>query len=141
MNIGSITGKMPHEAAAELVQGMADRVRSAHREAEVEATTTDTATTEVSPSKTRSSADTVGGELRGELEEIIAVVVSDDTSQPEDLVGEVIDCVVAKREGAGMEAGQEARQEVADRMRNDPVVVSEVDSLLCDIAREMALRD
>lgn len=140
MNIGSMTGKMPHEAAAELAAGMADRVRSAHREAEVESPSTDSQNATSAPTQ-RQSVDAVGGELRRELEDIIAVVVSDDASQPENLVDEVIDCVVADRmERADLSVGEDQRHEIVERMRTDPVVVGEVDALLCDIAREMALR-
>lgn len=140
MNIGSMDGKMAHDVAAELATGMADRVRSAHRQAEVEPEASQIESGPPSPKRER-AVDPVGAGLRTELEEIVADVVSAAPSEPDDLVGEVVDRVVADRiERGELEVDEDHQRKVADVMRRDPVVLAEIDDLLRDIARDLAFR-
>ncbi len=143
MNIGFMDGRMPHDAAARLAQGMAERVRVAHQEAAQDSQPKRASSSSATP-KVRDElqvGDGVGVELRRELEEVVADVIAPDASEPEDLVGEVIDRVVTDRMERSKWGGDEHhRRQITDAMRHDPVVVAEIDDLLRDIARDLALQ-
>lgn len=138
MTIGSMNGKMPHDVAAHLASEMAERVRGAHQKAELDP---ESAKADSAPEVRQRprEVNAVGSALRGELEDLVAEVINPGTSEPDDLVGEVVERVVADRVDRGqLEVSEERRLQVVNAMSRDPVVVAEIDDLLRDIAREMA---
>lgn len=137
MNIGSPNGLPSADA---LATGMAERVRNAHDTAQVQS---EAGEVEASPPPSREpdEVDTVGAQLRIELEEIVAEVLSGDQMAPDKLLDSVIGVVVDDRlERSGLGADEGYRDELAEQLRDDPNVVAEVDELLQTIARDLALR-
>lgn len=140
MNIGSVDGMKPADIAADLAASMPERVRSAHQSAGEEMTA-DEVQTGPSPERDGPAVDSVGAELRSQLEKIVADVISGDTAGPEDLLGQVVDIVVADRvERSSLPVDADSQRQVSEQMRNDPTVVAELDDILQTIARDLATR-
>lgn len=136
MNIGSTNAINAGDIAAE----MADRVRSAHRSAEQNPEAVEISAPD-RPARDPEAIDDVGAALRTKLEAVVADVVAAEGEHTTDLLTEVVDIVVADRlERADLPDGQDYAQRVAEQMRNDPVIVAELDDLLQSIAYEMAVR-
>lgn len=140
MNIGSFDGMKAADIAADLAASMPERVRSAHQSAGEELQNDQVQTVE-STGGQGPSVDTVGAELRSQLEEIVSEVISADGDGPDDLLREVVDVVIADRiERSDVPTDEDYHDEVSEQMRNDPTVVAELDDILQTIARELALR-
>ncbi len=145
MNIRSIDVNSIADMAVDLGAQMPQRIRSAHEAAE-QAPVADAAASppqaESTASKPVHDIDAVGAELRVQLESIVSRVVSASQAERGDLLGEVIDVVVADRlQRDGLDGVDEFRHQVAEVMRADPIVVAELDDILQSIARELAWRE
>ena len=137
MNIGSFDGIKPSDIAADLAAEMPQRIRSAHETAEQAGV--EEARAVAAPRQEAEAVDSVGAELRTQLEEIVASVISGDDA-PTDLLGEVVDVVVADRmERTNLPIDEGYQDAVAEQMRSDPTVVAELDDILQAIARDLAI--
>lgn len=136
MNIG------PTDASryAELTTDFAEHIRSAHREAEEATSAVATDKMEASAPLVESS-DPVGSELRAELDRIVAAVISAEHTDSADLVDVVVEAVVDDRlQRSNLPADEETRDFLCRQLRTDPVVLSELDDLLQELARQQALQ-
>ena len=146
MDLGSLDRMNAGGAAAQLAEGMTERIRAAHHEAGQQAEADSTSVAggrEVSspPAPGVLDSESVGAHLRIRLETIVADIISPVVTDPADLLGKVVDLVVADRlERSGIPEGHEYHRLVAEQLRSDPVVVAEVDEILQTIARQMAYR-
>lgn len=116
---------------------LADRVRSAHEEADQSEQTPDGAH-QTGPAG-REAVDEVGTRLRADLESLVVDVVTPGRSEPDDLLGEAVEAIVDERiEHEQLPGGEQYRDQVVEQLRADPVVVSELDDILQTIARDLA---
>lgn len=140
MNIGSSDGMTP-AVASEMAATMAERVRSAHEAAGERCTPAD-APEDTASSETRDSIDTVGAKLRADLEALVDEVVSTHHTSCHDIVGEVVELIVADQVDRGDLAPDEQMQrQLVETMRSDPVIIGEIDDILQEIARQLALQN
>ncbi len=140
MDIGSASNMKPADVAADLAASMPERIQSAHREAE-SADSQEASSVDATTSQQR-LADEVGAELRAQLESIVGDVVGGERTEPDDVMGAVVDVVVDDRiERGEIPEGANYRDEISRQLRSDPVVVAELDAIMQSIARDMALRE
>lgn len=130
----------------DLTTGLCDRIREAHATADASAVETDSSAAVSAPrvsetaTETSSSQDAVGAKLRSELEGIVAQTLAANQPRSEVLLERVVGAVVEDR-FARSEMPDDApiQRAVCQTLLEDPVVIAELDEILQEIARQLAL--
>lgn len=137
MELGPTSGV----SAADIAAGMSERIREAHDTAESEPVEQRDAQPAGSTDQSRPQVDQLGAELRVRLEEIVEQVIVPGTDEPDDLIGKVVEAVVDDRiDRSEMPGVGDYRHQLTEQLRNDPVVVAELDDIMQSIAHQLAAR-
>lgn len=128
-------------SAAELSQQMAERICSAHQAAVEQQDAGEVEGSDQIDAAQRGAADEVGADLRAKLETLVDQVVTDGPGDSDRLLRDAIEAIVDDRvQRSEIPGGGEYRDEIAERLENDPVVVAELGEIMQEIARDLALR-
>ena len=141
MNIGPNSLTHPFSSSDDLATTMADRIRHAHEVAQTDETTdVGDAAAAAAGNERPGTADPVGAKLRSELESLVANVLSGDPQDSCQILDRAIETIVDDRfQRIDLPDSDNLRQQVFHTMREDPTVVGELDEILQQIARQLAL--
>lgn len=131
----------------DLTTGLCDRIREAHATADSGAVETESSVSASPPAASEAATETgptqdvVGAKLRRDLEGIVAQTLAANQPRSEVLLERVIDAVVEDRFARSeMPEDAQIQRAVCQTLRDDPVVIAELDEILQEIARQLALR-
>ncbi len=141
MNIGSHNLIYFTSSGDDLSTGLSERIRKAHDVAEAEALDSQAPASEpCAGGEGRPGVDSVGATLRTALEEIVSAVVAADRADPPNLLDQVVDVIVDDRfQRLDLGDDDHLRDQVFHAMRSDPTVIAELDDILQEIARQLAV--